>query len=66
MKTLSAYTTTGHPWLYRRIEFGWAPGVATSSDPVAARGLQIRDTAEYNSALLRLQLRRAVLAWFCQ
>jgi hypothetical protein len=45
--------------LYRRIAFGWAPGAARSSDPVAASGLPIRDTAEYNSALLRLRLGRA-------
>jgi hypothetical protein len=45
--------------LYRRIAFGGAPGVAQSFDPTAASGLQIRDTAEYNSALLRLRLRRA-------
>jgi hypothetical protein len=49
--------------LYRRIAFGGAPGMGKSSDPSTASGLQIRDTAEYNSALLRLRLRRAML--FC-
>jgi len=43
--------------LYRRIAFGGAPGVVKSFDPAAASGLQIRDTAEYHSALLRLRLR---------
>ena len=38
-------------------------GFADPFDWAAARGLQIRDTAEYNSALLRLRLRRAV--FFC-
>ena len=33
--------------------------MAKSSDPAVASGLQIRDTAEYNSALLRLRPRRA-------
>jgi len=47
--------------LYRRIAFGGASGVAKTSDPSAASGLQIRDTAEYNSALLRLRLRRDVI-----
>ena len=49
--------------LYRRIAFGGAPDVVKSFDPAAASGLQIRDTAEYNSALLRLRLRRSKL--FC-
>jgi len=37
--------------LYRRIAFGRTPG-GKSFELVAASGLQIRDTAEYNSALL--------------
>jgi hypothetical protein len=46
--------------LYRRMAFGGAPGVAKSSAAAAAGGWQIRDTAEYNSALLWLRLCRAV------
>jgi len=46
--------------LYRRIAFGQAAGAAMLSDLVAASGLQIRDTAECSSALLRLWLCRAV------
>jgi hypothetical protein len=45
--------------LYRRIAFGGAPGAPKSSDPAAASGLQIRDTAKCNSAPLWLRLRRA-------
>jgi hypothetical protein len=45
--------------LYRRIVFGWVPCAAGSSGLATAGGWQIRDTAEYNSALLRLRLRRA-------
>jgi len=45
--------------LYRRIASGGAPAVARSSASDAASGLQIRDTAEYNSALRWLRLRRA-------
>ena len=45
--------------LYRRIAFGSASGFAGAFGPATASGLQIRDTAEYNSALLRLRLRRA-------
>jgi hypothetical protein len=46
--------------LYCRIAFGGAPGVAKSSASAMASGLQIRETAEYNSALLWLRLRRAM------
>jgi hypothetical protein len=60
MKTLSASTTTGHSWLYRRIAFGGTSYFPDAFDLAAASGLQIRDTAEYNSALPRLRLRRAV------
>ena len=49
--------------LYRRIAFGGTPYFPDAFDLAAASGLQIRDTAEYNSALLRLRLRRAV--FFC-
>jgi hypothetical protein len=41
--------------------FGGAPGAGKSSDPAAASGLPIRDTAEFHSALLWLRLRRARL-----
>src|ERR1035438_5001048 len=50
--------------LHRRIAFGWVPDAAQASEPVAATALQIRDTAEFNSALLRLRLCRAVCAIF--
>jgi hypothetical protein len=46
--------------LYRRIVFGWVPCATGSSGLAMAGGWQIRDTAEYHSALLRLRLRRAV------
>jgi hypothetical protein len=46
--------------LYRRIAFGGTSYLPEAFDLAAASGLQIRDTAEYNSALLRLRLRRAV------
>ena len=49
--------------LYRRIAFGSASRPATACGVAAASGLQIRDTAEFNSALLRLRLRR--VAPFC-
>jgi hypothetical protein len=45
--------------LYRRIVFGWKPCAAGSSGLATACGLPIRDTAECNSALLWLRLRRA-------
>jgi len=45
--------------LYRRIACGWVPCAAGSSGLATTGGLQIRDTAECNSALLRLRLRRA-------
>ncbi len=46
--------------LHRRIAFGRASPVAGAYHFAIACGLQIRDTAECNSALLRLRLRRAV------
>jgi hypothetical protein len=46
--------------LYRRIAFGRASHSANAFGLAAASGLQIRDTAEYNSALLWLRLSRAV------
>ena len=46
--------------LYRRIAFGGAPSFPDAFGLAAASGLQIRDTAESNSALLRLRLHRAV------
>jgi hypothetical protein len=41
---------------YRRIVFGRAPVLPKSSASAAASGLQIRDTAEWNSALLWMPL----------
>jgi len=38
--------------LQRRIAFGSAPDMAKPAGSSAASGLQIRDTAEFNSALL--------------
>ena len=45
--------------LYRRIAFGRASKATGPSCLPARSGLQIRDTAEYNSALRPLRLRRA-------
>jgi hypothetical protein len=45
--------------LYRRIAFGWVPCAAGSSGLATAGEWQIRDPADYKSALLRLRLRRA-------
>jgi len=48
--------------LYRRIAFGGPSYFPDAFDLAAASGLQIRDTAEYNSALLRLRLGHAKLS----
>ncbi len=59
LPTLPADVAQSSNLLYRRIAFGRAPSFADMFDLAAASGLQIRDTAESNSALPRFRLCRA-------